>query len=105
MDEDFGEDFGNYLTVKDILGYEKASPTGADDASGEPVLKGAAEMLLKVYNYPGSFDEIGKKFQNTISNWVPSKDTLTNLAEMLVYWVSSVLCYERLLGKFWISGS
>ena len=84
----FDEDDGEYLSVKDLLRYEKAAPTAANDVSSEPVLKGAAEMLIKVFNYPGSFDEIGQMFKITLTNWPPTEPTLTNLAEMLVYWVS-----------------
>jgi hypothetical protein len=85
----FEEDFDDYLSAKDLLRYEKAVPTDTSDKGSEPVLKGAAEMLLKVYNYPGSFDEIGKSFKKTLGNWEPSESTLSNLAEMLVYWVWS----------------
>lgn len=82
----------DYLSVKDIMqAYEKAAPTRTDDLGSEPVLKGAAEMLLKASYYPGSFDEIGKNFQATLSNWLPSDSTLVNLAEMLVYWVREVV--------------
>lgn len=85
LDEE--EDVGGYLSAKDIMeGFESAAPTSPDDASNKPVLQGAAEMLLKMYNYPGSFDDIKRNFKATLSNWIPSEDTLTNLAEMLIHW-------------------
>lgn len=91
-DDYFEEDLNGYLDVKDIMGqYEKASPTAEGDTSSKPVLKEAAEMLLRTYNYPGSFDEIKKNFQMTLSTCIPSDSTLTNLAEMLVYWVRPLL--------------
>lgn len=86
------EDYG-YLDVKSIVrGFERAAPTDPKDPSGDPILSGAAEMLLKVYNYPASFDELGKNFQTTLSSWKPSESTLINLAEMLVHWVSVCVC-------------
>lgn len=84
----FDEVDDEYLSAKDLLRYEKAAPTAAEDVGSDPVLKGAAEMLIKVFNYPGSFDEIGKMFKMTLTNWPPTESTLTNLAELLVYWVS-----------------
>lgn len=77
-----------YFEVKDILrGFERAAPTESSDRSSEKILEGAAEMLLKVYNYPGSFNEIGKSFQSTLKSMPLSSATLTNLAEMLIHWV------------------
>ena len=79
---------GGYLSAKDIVeGFEAAAPTDPDDAGNKPVLQGAAEMLLKMYNYPGSFDDIKRNFKATLSNWNPSESTLKNLAEMLISWV------------------
>ena len=81
---------GSYWDAKTILrGFERAAPTDQKDPSSDPILKGAAEMLSKVFYYPGSFEDLGQNFQATLSNWEPSEDTLINLAEMLVYWVSS----------------
>lgn len=95
----FEDESGGYLSVKDImLSYEKAAPTDTEDKSSELVLRCAAEMLLKVFNYPGSFDEIGKKFQTTLDIETPSDSTLINLAEMLVHWVSSSYQGVVLLG-------
>lgn len=83
------EELSGYLDVKMIMrGFERAAPTEQKDSSSEPILKGAAEMLLKVFLYPGSFDELGEKFQDTLNSWEPSENTLINLAEMLVHWVS-----------------
>ncbi len=78
-----------YLDSKDIMQrFERAAPTESTDTTSKIILQEAAEMLLKVYNYPGSFDEIGKTFQFTLNTKSPTDDTLINLAEMLVYWVS-----------------
>lgn len=84
------EELEGFFDVKDIMhGFERAAPTDTGDASSEPVLKAIAEMLLKVFYYPASFDEIGKRTKVTLSNWPPSENTLINVVEMLVYWVSS----------------
>ena len=85
------EELGDYLDIVTIVrGFERAAPTDQMDSGSDPVLKAAAEMLLKVSYYPGSFDELGKNFQATLSSWTPSEDILTNLAEMLVHWVSLI---------------
>ena len=71
--------------VGDILrGFQQAA---AENVSSE-ILEAGAEILLKVYSYPGSFQEIGMKFQDVLSKNALSKDTITNLAEMFIHWVS-----------------
>lgn len=55
------EEFEDYLDIKTIVrGFERAAPTIPDDSS-DLILKGAAEILLKVYNYPASFNELGDR--------------------------------------------
>lgn len=80
-------DVSGYMDAKHIMRFERAAPTESSDLSSEAILQGAAEMLLKVYNYPASFDEIGKGFQLTLNSKPPTDATVINLAEMLVYWV------------------
>ena len=89
-------DISGYMEAKHILSFERAAPTESSDLSSEAILQGAAEMLLKVYNYPASFDEIGKGFQLTLNSKPPTEDTLVNLAEMMVHWVCPCL-HESLL--------
>ena len=88
-EEEEEEEEGGYIEAKDLVrGFERAAPTEMGDDS-EPVLRAGAEMLLGVYNYPGSFDESGKKFKEAVKDLDPSVNTLTNLAEMLVFWVNA----------------
>lgn len=83
------EDVDGYLSANDIMrGYEKAAPTDMRDSSDGSVLKSAAEMLWKVFYYPGSFEDMARKFENTLKMTDPSENTMTNLAEMLIHWVS-----------------
>ena len=78
-----------FLEPKDIVrGFERAAPTESGDYSSVPIMKAGAEILLKMYYYPGSFNELGSKFQEALKLWTPSDSTLTNLAEMLIHWVS-----------------
>ncbi len=74
--------------VGDILrGFERASPIDQGDVSCNKVLEAGAEILLKSFTYPGSFNEIGRKFQETLRMCKPSKAAIVNLAEMFVHWV------------------
>jgi len=75
-----------------LRGFERAAPISSEDVSGNAVLEAGAEILLKVCAYPGSFQEIGVKFQEVLNSNKPSKDTITNLAEMFIYWVSGDNC-------------
>lgn len=91
-----------WFGVMDIVrGFEWAAPREPKDVSFEPVLTAGAEMLLKVYNYPASFHEIGMKFETTLRACSPSDSTLINLAEMLIHWVRAWLldfcCWLMLL--------
>ena len=83
------EDIDGYLNVNDIMrGYEKAAPTDLQDSSNRRVLEDAANMLLRVLYYPGSFEKMATDFKSTLITLNPSESTLMNLAEMLVHWVS-----------------
>ncbi len=83
------------LKVDDILrGFEMVSRPSRDDDGGEMVLTSSAEMLLKGTMYPASYDRLKKRLQTTIKAWPPSRATLTNLAEMLVHWVSWLTLYH-----------
>ena len=77
-----------WCDVQDILrGFEWAAPKDMDDSSCDLVLTAGAETLLKVYNCPGSFNEIGNNFEDILRAYSPSDSALINLAEMLIYWV------------------
>ena len=53
----------------------------------EPIMKAAAEMLVKGTLYVGSFERLQIKLVNTLQAFPPSDDVYQNLAEMLIYWV------------------
>ena len=73
---------------KDIVkGFQRAAPKEAGDSDCELVLKAGAEMLIRVFNYPASFHEIGEQFKETLLSCHPSDSALINLAEMLIHWV------------------
>ena len=78
------------FTPKDILsGVTLPVEQGEEDVSSAPVLKAAAEVLIKTTLYPGSFDRGTTKLENTVNAWLPTEGTLANLAEILIHWVSN----------------
>ena len=77
------------LKPNDILhGFQHAADQKDDDVGSETLLKVTAEMLIKATLYPASFDRLKLKLENTVKAWPPTDETLTNLAEMLIHWVS-----------------
>ena len=87
--DDFEEREQGWQEIGDILrGFEWAVPVETGDTTCDAVLAAGAEILLRVYSYPGSFDEIGRKFLETLRKYKPSNDAITNLAEMFIHWVS-----------------
>lgn len=74
------------LDPADILqGFERVHP---EDVAGEPLLKSGAELLVKGTLYPGSYDRLVLNMNTVIETQTPSMETQTNLAEMIVHWVS-----------------
>ena len=78
------------LKPKDILHGFVSVVNQRDDVESESVLKVTAVVLIKATLYPASFDRQKVRLENTIKAWKPSEDTLLNLAEMLIYWVSEL---------------
>ena len=76
------------LTPKDIISSFNPPINQENDVASESLLKAAAEMLIKSTIYPASFERWKLKLENTVTAWTPTDDSLTNLAEMLIYWVS-----------------
>ena len=62
-----------------------------EDLENEPVIKAAAEMLVKGAMFVASFDRLKTKLQTAMKTFPPSDDILANLAEMIVQWVSTEL--------------
>ncbi len=80
----------NILSIDEILsGFEPVSYVG--DLSAQPIMRDAAEMLVKGTLYVGSFNQFKEKVLKTLSHFTPSPSVFENLAEMLVYWVSAPL--------------
>jgi hypothetical protein len=82
----FGEEDPLSLTPKDIISKFEPPVSQENDVASESLLKAAAEMLIKSTIYPASFERWKLKLENTVSAWAPTDDSLTNLAEMLIYW-------------------
>ena len=61
------------------------------DLENEPVIKAAAEMLVKGAMFVASFDRLRTKLQTAVKTYPPSDEILANLAEMIVQWVSTEL--------------
>lgn len=103
------EDGRGLFDVPDIVeGFERAAPTDNGDHNMDAILKGGAEMLLKVWYYPGSFDEIGNKFQQSLKEPMTQNEQI-NLAEMLVFWVHAYLIPtpppKNLISPIFIAGN
>ena len=77
------------LKPNDIISGCKYPFDQTSDMANESVLKAAADMLIKLTIYPGSFERGKVKLENTVKAWLPTDETLANLAEMLVHWVSA----------------
>lgn len=86
----FDEEEPLSLTPNDIIGGFDHPIDQKDNMEGEMLLKATAEMLIKSTIYPASFDRWKQRLERTINAWPPKIDSLTNLAEMLIYWVR---CY------------
>ncbi len=85
-----GEEGVALLETVDILnGFERVHP---EDTSGEPLLMASAEMLVKATVYPGSYDRLLLNLDTAIKP-KPSEASLTNLAEMIVHWVSNLVSH------------
>ena len=55
---------------------------------GNLLLKLVAEILIKATMYPGSFESHKTKIEEAIKKLSPNHDTMRNLSEMIVHWVS-----------------
>ncbi len=78
---------GEMLGPDDILSGFKPVAEGKDLAI-QPIMKAAAEMLVKGTLYIGSFDRFKVKILTTLGTFSPSVAVFENLAEMLIHWVS-----------------
>ncbi len=78
---------GEMLGADDILSGFVAVKEVRDLAK-QPIMKAAAEMLVKGTLYVGSFDRFKVKILTTLSTFTPSMAVFENLAEMLIQWVS-----------------
>ena len=76
------------LTPNDIICGFQYPIDQRNDMASESLLKATAEMLIKSTIYPASFDRWKLKLEHTVKAWPPVGDSLTNLAEMLIHWVS-----------------
>lgn len=81
------------LEPQDIVeGFEKVEKVSAEEQEGyDQLLKATAEMLLKATMYPGSFDRLKLNISTAIQKWPPTASTLTNLGEMIIHWVGSIM--------------
>ena len=86
-EEDFDEEEHLLLTSKDILAGVEFPVDQTEDMASDPTLKVTADVLIKMTIYPGSFDRGKMTLEHTVKAWLPTKGTLTNLAEMLIHWV------------------
>ena len=78
------------LKPQDIVdGFERIVAEDGDRTS--PLLKLVAEILIKGTLYPGSFEMHVIKIEESLQRLPPSQETLQNLAEMIVHWVSDSL--------------
>ena len=91
---DLAEEEPLSLTPKDIISNFDPPISQENDVASESLLKAAAEMLIKSTIYPASFERWKLKLENTVTAWTPTDDSLTNLAEMLIYWVSYGVCFK-----------
>jgi len=73
-------------------GFERVVAEDGKEGSdrNSPLLKLVAEVLIKG-TYPGSFEKHVMKIEKSIQQSLPSQETLQNLAEMIVHWVSDSL--------------
>ena len=60
---------------------------------GSLLLKLVAEILIKATMYPGSFESHKTKIEEAIKKLPPNQDTMCNLSEMIVHWVSPSMFY------------
>lgn len=75
-----------------------------DNLEVNTIIKTAAEVLYKGVVYAGSFEQHLTKLKNIMVTSPQEEDDLKNLAEMIVYWVSSVLVNRQLLQYLWLPG-
>ena len=92
-EKDFGfkteDEVVTTLKPQDILqGFDKVSMPAKGDEGSPALLRATAEMLIKTTLYPASFERQRLKLETTIRAWPPSEETLNNVAEMIVHWVS-----------------
>ena len=85
--EVFNEDELLLLTPNDILAGVQFPVDLSEDVANESILKAAAEVLIKMTVYPGSFERGKVRLEHTVNAWTPTESTLSNLAEMLIHWV------------------
>ncbi len=84
------------VQVEAILsGFEPVAPV--KDLAMQPIMKSAAQMLVKGTLYVASFDTLKEKVLTTLCTFTPSKAVFDNLAEMFVYWVGILLYWICLL--------
>ena len=91
--EDDNEGEPLLLTPEDILLGVNFPVEQQGGGANESILKAAAEVLIKTTLYPGYFDRGATKLENTVKAGLPTDGTLSNLAEMLVHWVSHCIVY------------
>ena len=89
------EDEALSLKPNDIIHGFRYAVDQTGDVASESLLKAAAEMLIKATIYPASFERWKLKLENTVKAWPPIPDSLSNLAEMLIHWVSCCVCRMR----------
>ena len=78
------------LTPHDIInGLDYPCLDMKAEVGGESLLKATAEMLIKSTIYPASFDRWKLRLEHTVKAWPPEINSLANLAEMLIHWVSN----------------
>ena len=90
----YNEEEEPVLQPQDIMdGFERVVTEGGKEGSdrNSPLLKLVADVLIKGTLYPGSFEKHVMKIEESIQQSPPSQETLQNLAEMIVHWVSDSL--------------
>lgn len=90
----YNEEEEPVLQPQDIMdGFERVVAEGGKEGSdrNSPLLKLVADVLIKGTLYPGSFEKHVMKIEESIQQSPPSQETLQNLAEMIVHWVSDSL--------------
>lgn len=88
-----GDEVLSFGPVDIVRGFTPVAVVGGD-LENEPIIKTAAEMLVKGAMYVASFDQLEIKLQSTIATLPLSDEVLANLAEMIVHWVSTELAHS-----------